>query len=256
MDTTEKLNLYQKAILILMIGMALIFAVIYAKTISRVGFAYNEEILVPSQENGSTVYSGKIDGQPAKFTVSADKAVVFQCGSKTYGPYTAKKDPTAIPKDHMNEGMTGVEIRQGDEILFRGGYFKNKGSYYLFGEDGSPDFITVSYAGSDGIERGPDGNVIDRLAPSASAILELVNGPKLTHKGAWGIWIGAVIICGMNALSIIFVDELFHFFLRFRIRSAELAEPSGWEITGRYVSWTGLLILAFWLFMFGLGYIS
>lgn len=218
METTEKLNLYQKAILILMIAMALIFAVLYAMTISRVGFAYNEEILVPNQEDGSTVYSGKIDGQPAKFTVSADKTVVFQCGRKTYGPYITKKDPTAIPKDHMNESMTGVEIRQGDEILFRGGYFKNKDSYYLYDEGGSPDFITVSYVGSDGIERGPDGNVIDRLAPSASTILELVNGPKLTHKGAWFIWIGAVIICGMNALSIIFVDELFYFSMRLRSR--------------------------------------
>ena len=94
-----------------MIAMVLIFAVVYPMTISRVGFEYKDTILVPSQENGGTVYSGKIQGQQARFTVSEDKTVVFQHGNKTYGPYTAKEDPTAIPKDEeMAEYMTGVEL--------------------------------------------------------------------------------------------------------------------------------------------------
>ena len=42
-----------------MVAMILIFAVIYPKTISRVGYRYNDEILVPNQENGNIVYSGK-----------------------------------------------------------------------------------------------------------------------------------------------------------------------------------------------------
>lgn len=246
METIKALNPFQKAILILMIVMALVFAVIYARTISRVGFAYNEEILVPSQENGSTVYSGKIQGQPAKFTVSADKTVVFQYGGKTYGPYTAKEDPTAVPKNNKSaQYMTGVELRKGDEILFRGGVLKNTDSYLLFNEDGTTDFA-ASYKTSSGI--GP-------VEPSASDILELMDGPKLTHKGAWVAWIGTVIICGMNAFTILFADELFYLGIRLRIRNAELAEPSGLEITGRYVSWVTLTILAFWLFMFGLRYI-
>ena len=59
----KDLNNYQKGILIIMIVMAVIFAVIYPKTISRVGYRYNDTILVPTQENGNTLYSGKIKGQ-------------------------------------------------------------------------------------------------------------------------------------------------------------------------------------------------
>ena len=128
MEKFKSLNRYQKGVLIFLIAMALVFAVVYPMTISKVGFEYKGTILVPSLENGSTVYSGKIQGQQARFTVSEDKTVVFQHGNKTYGPYTAKEDPKAIPKDEgMAEYMTGVELRQGEDILFRGGVFGNRG---------------------------------------------------------------------------------------------------------------------------------
>ncbi len=111
MEKIKTLNRYQKGVLILMLVMAITFFVVYSMTVSRVGFAYKDTILVPSQENGSTVYSGKLMGLPARFTVSEDKTVVFQHGDRTFGPYTAKEDPTAIPKDkEMAGAMTGVEL--------------------------------------------------------------------------------------------------------------------------------------------------
>lgn len=129
MEKIKSLNRYQKGILIVMIVMSLIFGAAYRITISRVGFEYKDEILVPNQENGSTVYSGKIQGKEAQFTVSGDKTVVFQYGDKIYGPYTAKEEPAAIPKnEEMAEYMTGVELYQGDEILFRGGVLPTQDS--------------------------------------------------------------------------------------------------------------------------------
>ena len=62
MERIKTLNYYQKGIIIVMVAMILIFAMIYPKTISRVGYRYNDEILVPNQENGNIVYSGKING--------------------------------------------------------------------------------------------------------------------------------------------------------------------------------------------------
>ena len=122
MGKIKSLNNYQKGVLIFMIAMALIFAVIYPMTISRVGYRYNDAILVPTQENGKTTYIGKIQGEQAQFIVAEDKSIVFQCGDKFYGTYTMKEDPTAIPQDEeLAEEMTGVEIRNGDELLFRGG---------------------------------------------------------------------------------------------------------------------------------------
>ena len=253
MEKLKELNHYQKGVLIFMIVMALVFAVIYPMTISRVGFAYKDKILIPTEENGGTVYSGKLMGEQASFTVSKDKTVVFQHGDKIYGPYTAKEDATAIPKDEeMAEYMTGVELRQGDEILFRGGVLETADSWWLYNEDGSLDNFGFSYVTSDGIERDENGNIIDPVEPSATTILKLMNGPELTHKGEGLAWFGAVFICILNALSIFFADELFRWNLAFQIRNVDRAEPSDWEIAGRYIGWSVMTIMALVIFIMGL----
>lgn len=253
MEKIKNLNLYQKGVLIVMTAMAVIFAVIYSMTISKVGFEYKDAIFVPSQENGSIMYSGKLQGQKAYFSVSPDKTVIFRHGDKIYGPYTAKEDDTAIPEEEkQSEDMVGVELRQGDDILFRGGVSDHGGSYWLYSEDGILDNFGFSYNVGDGIERDENGNAIDPVEPSASAILELMNGPALTHKGDWSAWFGAVFLCLLNAFSVLFADELFRWNLTFQIRNAEQAEPSDWEITGRYIGWTVITIAALLIFLIGL----
>ena len=253
MEKIKSLNRYQKGVLIFMIVIVITFFVLYSMIISQVGFEYKDTILVPSQENGSTVYSGKIKGQQARFTVSEDKTVVFQHGDKTFGPYTAKEDPTAIPKDEeMAEDMIGVELLQGDSVLFRGGVWKFGDEYWLFNEDDTINNFGVTYVTSDGIESDENGNAIDPVEPSVSTILDLMNDPKLTHKGEWFAWFGAVFICVLNSLSILFADELFRFNLIFQIRNVDSAEPSDWEIAGRYISWTVLPIMALVIFIMGL----
>ena len=118
MERTKDLNPYQKGLLFFMIVMTLLFAIIYPMTISKVGYRYNDAILVPTQENGKTVYIGKIQGKQAQFIVSEDKSVEFWYGDKSYGTYTMKEDPAAIPKgEELAEEMTGVEIRSGDKLV-------------------------------------------------------------------------------------------------------------------------------------------
>ncbi len=253
MEKIKNLNLYQKGVLIVMIAMALVFAVIYSMTISKVGFEYKDAIFVPSQENGSIMYSGKLQGQKAYFSVSQDKTVIFRHGDKIYGPYTAKEDDTAIPEaEKQSEDMVGVELRQGDTILFRGGVLEHDDFYWLYNEDGNLDNFGFSYTIGDGVERDENGNVIDPVKPSASAILELMNGPELTHKGDWFAWFGAVFLCLLNAFSILFADELFRWNLSLQIRNADHAEPSDLEIAGRYLGWTVITIAALVIFLIGL----
>ena len=254
MERIKNLDRYQKGILLIMLVMVLVFAVIYPVIISRVGFEYKDKIFVPSQENGSTVYSAKLYGQQARFTVSADKTVVFQHGDTTYGPYTVKEDPTAIPKnEEIAKHMTGVEIRQGDKILFRGGVIEMVDSFWLYNEDGTFESIKISYRVSgESFDRDENGNIINPVEPSASTILELTNGPQLTHKGEWAVWFLAVFFCMINAVSILFADELFRWNLRLRLRNVDQAEPSDWEIVGRYISWAVIMIMAFVTFVMGL----
>lgn len=254
MERIKNLNRYQKGILVLMISMSLMFAVIYYMTISRVGYRYNDSILVPTKEHGNTVYSGRIQGEQAAFIVTDDNTVEFRYGEKLYGPYTVKEDAAAIPENNdMSSSMTGIEIREGDDILFRGGIVNLGGYNWLYSEDGIPDsMIDVSFVTSDGIERDENGHPIDRMEPSISTIYELTQSPELTHKGVGIGWFAAAFICILNALSILFADELFRLNLAFQIRDVKHAEPSDWEIAGRYIGWTAITIMAFVLFIEGL----
>ena len=247
----KNLSLYQKGVLIVMLVMALVFTVFYPMTISRVGFEYKDTILVPKQEETRTVYTGKIQGEHAQFTVSKDGTVVFHHGDTLYGPYTVKLDATAIPKNSELSGiMKGVEIRQEEEILFRGGYAEVADIPFLYNEDGTVEGIGLTVI--NGVQYDENGNKIDPMKPSLYTLVELTLNPELTHKGDWAIWFFGIILCIITAVSILFVDELFQFEMAFHIRNVDRLEPSEWELAGRYLSWTFLPILTLVIFIMGL----
>jgi len=249
MERIKELDRYQKGILILFAAMIVIFGVVYSMVSSRVGFLYHDVILQPSEVNGDTIYSGTINGQECAITVTTDKAVTFQYGEKTYGPYTAREDPTAKPEDQ--EYLTGVEILDGDTVFFRGGVWRSADGLMLFGEDGGI-ILDITVYTEYGTNYDADGNIIDLLEPSASTVLELMAGPELTSKGEWQAWFGAVFVSVLIAVSILFADELFRFNLAFQIRDVDHAEPSDWEIAGRYIGWTILTIMTFVMYIIGL----
>ncbi len=248
MEKLKSLDWYQKTLLILMAVLLSVFAVIYYRTVSRVGFSYQDTILVPTQEESCTRYSGKIRGQQASFTVTADKSVTFQYGDKTYGPYRAKEDPTAVPEDEeTGRYMTGVELWEGDQLIFRGGVLKTDQGLWLYSEDGEFSGLEITFlSGTDMTVQDEHGNIIDPMEPSASTVLELMGDPELTHKGDWSGWFGGAVIFLLTTISILFADELFRWQMAFRISNSDHVEPSEWEITGRYFGWTvfGILMLA------------
>ncbi len=253
MTKFQSLNQYQKIVLLILAAMTALFSILYLIAFSRKGFAYKDTILIPSQEEGSAVYSGKIEGQLARFTVSPDKTVLFQYGDKTYGPYTAREDVSAIPKgnDHA-ESMTGIEILRGDEIMFRGAMLDLGNLRVLYNEDGSPETLSIFATMSDGRVVNQYGHTVDPMEPSVSDLLNLMAGPELTHKGEGAGWFGGVFFCVVTAISILFADELFRWQLMFRVQNVENVEPSEWEITGRYISWTVLPVAAIVIFVIGL----
>lgn len=255
MERIRSLNRYQKGILLLTVVIALAFTAVYFVTTSRVGFSYRDAILLPGEENGTTVYSGKIQGVQASFRVSPDKTVEFQYGEKYYGPYTAKEDPTALPEgETQGERLAGMELRKGEEILFRGGVSREDGFFWLYDEDGSllNTGLVISVETSNGTVSYENGKEIDPMEPSASTILKLMTGPELTHKGEWLAWFLGIFTCIATAVSILFAEELFQLGMMFRVQDPEGAEPSDWVLAGRYISWTVLPFLAMALFFIGL----
>ena len=71
LDRIKELGRYQMILLLLMAVMILAFTVTYPIVTARSGFLYEDTILVPSEEDGCTVYSGNRYGTAATFTVSA-----------------------------------------------------------------------------------------------------------------------------------------------------------------------------------------
>lgn len=250
----KNLNRYQKSLLLFMIVMMLVFAVVYPNVISKVGFEYKDNILIPSEENGNTRYSGIINGKQAYFMVSEDKTVEFHYGNIVYGPYTAVKDSSAIPEGEVGKPMTGVELRKGNEILFRGGVY-DAGDFYLFyDEDGtlnSSSMVTV-VSNEDVIITDGKGNRIDPMEPTAAILLDLMYEPELTHKGDSFAWYAGAFICIINAILILFADELFYLKMSFRVQNVEDIIPSGLEMVGRYVGWVILIVMALSIFVIGL----
>ena len=250
MERIKCLDKYQKGVLLVITIMVLVFTAAYFVIASKKGFEYKDAILIPKQENGNTIYSGKIEGKQASFTVYADKTTEFKYGDKTYGPYTAKEDPSAIP-DGIRDDVTGIELRCGKEIIFRGGVASSGDYTLLYKEDGELE-LEFSVSVHNGTVTDENGNVIDQMKPSISTILDLMAGPVLVHKGEWPAWFTGVFICILIAVSILFADELFRLKLSFEIRNADRAEPSDWEITSRYFSWTIMPGLAMIIFIMGI----
>ena len=56
----------------------------------------------------------------------------------------------------------------------------------------------------------------------------------------------------INAVAILFADEIFRWNLRWSIRHPERAEPSEWELFSRGFSWVVLTIVALIGYMMGL----
>lgn len=254
MQRVKELNRYQKTVLVLSAVLAVVFAVIYAAEAFRVGYVYQGSILVPQEENGCTVYSGRVDWEDACFTVTQD-TVTFQRGESTYGPYTVREDPTAVPKEYQSAQMTGVEILDGDKVYFRGGVRRSAfddSALDLYAENGTSEEIQILYVGSDGIVRDADGNIIDQYVPSAAVILELLAGPELTSRCSWPICFFGTVVVLLNIALILFADEAFRLGLIFRVSNVESVEPSEFEIAGRYIAWTILPILAVVVYIAGL----
>lgn len=256
MERIRNLYRYQKVILLILIVMAVIFAALYAVVTSRTGFSYMDKILIPETRDGATVYSGIIGGEKAWFTVSGDKSVTFRHGDRLYGPYTAVEAPDAVPEeDSLSEQMTGIEVRDGDKIIFRGGFVEtgySDGDFILVDEKGSLSGVSISVHMSDGTVMDGNGNIVDPMAPDVYSLLHLMNGPELTAKGHWGVYFLCLVMSAVTAVSLVYADELFRFGLSFRIRNADTAEPSDWALADRNISWLIATVGIFVVYIIGL----
>lgn len=242
----------KKVLPILLVMIVVVFSVLYFFIGRQYGVKYQDALYFLSSEGDTTVYSAKVDGQPASFTVEKDTVTYFW-GNTVYGPYSIRKDPTAAPGGEWEYlDLIGVEIREGDSILFRGGYTEDL--FLFIREDGAPDsgLFHVTYS-VNGVERDADGNVVDPHQPKPSTLIRFSQLPEAdAHRGSLMYWFFGLLTAGIAVLLIKFDDALFRWDLHFRIRNPANAEPSDWEIFSRIFSWIAFTLLSLGLFIAGL----
>ena len=246
----------KKILPIVLIVIVAIFSVLYLFIGRQYGVKYQDALYFPSSEEDTTVYSAKVGGQPASFTVQGN-TVTYRWGDTVYGPYTIREDPTAAPVVEWEyPNLIGVEIREEDSILFRGGHTEDL--FLFIREDGEPasDLFHVTYS-VNGVEYDAEGNVVAPHQPSLKTLIRFFHLPEAdAHRGSLMYWFFGLLIAGITALLIRFDDTLFRLHLSFRVKHPEDADPSDWELTSRVLSWLAFTVFSFGVFIAGLMIIS
>lgn len=250
MNRWRALTPFPRIMLCIQAGLLVLFTILYPLLGMQRGIDFQGEFLHQVERGEDTVYTGTLDGKTVELTYTPSGALFYRWGDVEYGPYTLTEDPSALPTSETMGRVTGVELRLDGEILFRGGYGGD--GLYLVNENGTKlnglEIVTNGTAyGLDGSRQiYEDGLSITR------AIGLLLEGPSVRSRvHGEGYFLGTLVVA-INAVAILFADELFRWNLRWSIRHPERAEPSEWELFSRGFSWVVLTIVALIGYMMGL----
>ena len=94
-----EMDLYRRILLAVMLAEIFGFLLANVIVVNRPGLEYGDALLYPSTEGELQVYEGKLDGEPARFTVSPEGEISYQWGEFSYGPYQVYGGPRRLPGD-------------------------------------------------------------------------------------------------------------------------------------------------------------
>ena len=250
MNRWRALTPFPRIMLCIQAGLLLLFTALYLTLGMQRGIDFQGQFLRQMERGEDTVYTGTLDGKTVELTYTPSGALFYRWGNVEYGPYTLTEDPTALPPSETMGRVTGVELRLDGEILFRGGYGLD--GFYLVNEDGTkPNRLEIIANGTAYGLVGSQQTYEDGLSITR-AISLLLEGPSVRSRvHGEGYFLGTLVVV-INAVAILFADELFRWNLRWSIRHPERAEPSEWELFSRGFSWVVLTIVALIGYMMGL----
>lgn len=247
----QEMSWFRRVLLVILSVMVVGFGIAAPVMRTRKGIEYADTLLYAAEEGNTRRYSGRIDGKQAEFAITTGGTVAYRWGEETYGPYQVIEDPDAAPENFM----TGIEIRSGEQVLFRGGLFGGDWPV-LHGEDGEsfgPLDITYSSGGktfdADGRELTPR----DLHEPDLATVATLGLGRSdLTCRGSFGLYLLVTLLAAFNIFQICFPGLMFRLSLLGHVRDPDSAEPSDFYITMERIEWvvlTGVAAVLYWIAM-------
>lgn len=235
----RELSSFQRVLLAILAGMILGFGIATPIVSARKGIEYRNTLLYLTQEGEVRRYAGRIDGARTEFIVNPDGTVEYHWGEEVYGPYQVWEDPAAAPEAFM----TGLEIRQGSQTLFRGGL---RGGEWpmLYGEDGTPDqFLEITYGTSGGkvYKDGKELTPRDLHEPGLTTVANLALGePELAHRGNFGLYLLVTLMPAAVMFGICFWKRLFYHRMSLTVQNPDGVEPSDYYLFTQNAGWVVL----------------
>lgn len=244
----SEMSRYRRVLLLVMAAEILVFFIANVLAFLRPGLEYQDTLLYPRTEGELQIYQGRVDGETARFTITPGGEVSYQWGEYTYGPYQISEDPSAVPDGY--EGSQGIEIRLGDEVLFRGCYLPSS-TFPLIQEDGESlweDSNIYMISGEKIWRNGQEITEREYREPSLSALARVALGTELTRQGNILLYLLITVLAVFNVLQICFPGLFFRRYIRWRVRDPELAEPSDFYIAMERMEWVVLAIVCLVLY--------
>lgn len=239
----RKLSLFQRVMLAILAAMILGFGIATPIMSTREGIEYGNTLLHFTQEGEVCRYAGRLDGKRAEFAVMPDGTVEYRWGDEVYGPYQVTEDHAAAPESYT----TGLEIRQGDQVLFQGG-LSNGEWPILYDEDGEPfNLLDITYGTSGGKVYDSNGKELtqrDLHEPGLELVAQLVLRPELTHQGDFGLYLLATLIPAIGIMDICFWKKWFYYRMSWTVRDPDVAEPSDYYLFAQRAGWVILTVVS------------
>lgn len=248
----RELSLFQRVLLVILAAMILGFGVATPIMSIRKGIEYRDTMLYFTREGEVRRYAGRVDGKRTEFTVQPGGTVEYRWGEEAYGPYQVTEEPSAAPEHYM----TGLEIRQGGQMLFRGGFMDGEWPI-LYGEDGEPfELLSITYGTSDGKVYDSNGKELtprDLHEPGLSTVARLaLREAELTHRGSFGLYLLVTLLAVFNMFQICFPGFMFRLSIMWHVRDPYAAEPSDFYVAMEKAEWVILTVVAavlYWMAM-------
>lgn len=235
-----ELDRFQKIILAVLAGMLAFFSLLMIVFHTHSGVEFREGILRAGEQNGQTVYSGKVKSTPVTVTVSHPTnfrtVVDFTIGTEIHDVCEVEY-PTERIQTERGETVNGIRVTKNGGVLFEGGY-DPEDEFGWYGADGE----WIIQAGGQAVIFGVGPDPWSGYETTTEQIVRFAFGPQSASRGHPGYFAMAVFLTLLLAADVVFHKELF----RLHHWGARDPEPTEAYLSLERVGWVILTaVIAF-----------
>lgn len=205
----EERSKLQKAVLISMAAMVVLFGILTLISHVRKGVEFEGGLLRRTETEESVIYNGKVRGEQVEITVRAAGSgnlteVDFRIGNRIQDDCTLETGLPPIQAEQLGP-VEHIRITRNGQLLFEGGYTAehDMGWYDLEGNWAPFSSLEATF-------RTSGENYWDSYKTSAGTILAFARGPERTARGSWMLYFTMLLFSGLLALDAAFPLVIFH----------------------------------------------